>query len=173
MLNNLLTTPISKKSRSAPKGCYPMQNTSALLFPLLKTETPAFMEGSRMDDMQGAEGEGEWSVLAYVTKPESRKQRRRSPFCNFLLLFFDSSLDVANSVANGLDVLRHLILDVDVKNLLKLHNKLYSIERVGTKIIGEASCLSYLARVYVKLIYDDLYYLVCNFLSCHGKSFVI
>ena len=92
-----------------------------------------------MDDMQGAEGEGEGSVLAYVTKPESRKQRRRSPFCNFLLLLFDSSLYVANSVANGLDVLRHLILDVDVK----------------------------------KLIYDDLYYLVCNFLSCHGKSFVI
>ena len=49
MLNILLTTPISKKSRSAPKGCYPMQNTSALLFPLIKTETPAFMEGSRME----------------------------------------------------------------------------------------------------------------------------
>ena len=35
-----------------------------------------------MDEMQGAEDEGEGSVLVYVTKPEFRKQRSRSPFCN-------------------------------------------------------------------------------------------
>ena len=35
-----------------------------------------------MDEMQGAENEGEGSVLAYVTEPEFRKQRSRSPFCN-------------------------------------------------------------------------------------------
>ena len=36
-----------------------------------------------MDEMQGAEDEGEGSVLAYVTEHEFRKQRSRSPFCNF------------------------------------------------------------------------------------------
>nr|WP_311520589.1 hypothetical protein [uncultured Porphyromonas sp.] len=35
--------------------------------------------------MQGAEGEGTGSVLTYVTEPESRKQRRRSPSCNSLI----------------------------------------------------------------------------------------
>ena len=34
-----------------------------------------------MDELLGAEGEGAGSVLAYVTEPESRKQRRRSPSC--------------------------------------------------------------------------------------------
>ena len=34
--------------------------------------------------MQGAEGEGAGSVLTYVTEPEPRKQRRRSPSCNSL-----------------------------------------------------------------------------------------
>lgn len=58
-----------------------------------------------MDEMPGAKGEGAGSVLAYVTEPESQKQRRRSPFCNFLLLVLDSSLDVANSITHGLDVL--------------------------------------------------------------------
>ena len=38
------------------------------------------------DEMQGAEGEGEGSVLTYVTEPESRKQRSRSPSCNSLFL---------------------------------------------------------------------------------------
>ncbi|WP_288202514.1 hypothetical protein [uncultured Porphyromonas sp.] len=37
------------------------------------------------DEMQGAEGEGAGNVLAYVTEPESRKQRRRSPSCNSLI----------------------------------------------------------------------------------------
>ena len=36
--------------------------------------------------MQGAEGEGEGIVLTYVTEPESRKQRSRSPSCNSLFL---------------------------------------------------------------------------------------
>ena len=36
-----------------------------------------------MDEMQGVEDEGEGSVLAYVTEHEFRKQRSRSPFCNF------------------------------------------------------------------------------------------
>ena len=34
--------------------------------------------------MQGAEDEGEGSVLTYVTKLEFRKQRSRSPSCNSL-----------------------------------------------------------------------------------------
>ena len=37
--------------------------------------------------MQGAEGEGTGSVLTYVTEPEFRKQRRRSPSCNSLFLY--------------------------------------------------------------------------------------
>ena len=36
--------------------------------------------------MQVAEGEGAGSVLTYVTKPEFRKQRSRSPSSNSLLL---------------------------------------------------------------------------------------
>ena len=36
--------------------------------------------------MQGAEGEGAGSVLTYVTEPESRKQRSRSPSCNRLYI---------------------------------------------------------------------------------------
>ena len=36
------------------------------------------------DEMLGAEGEGAGSVLTYVTEPESRKQRSRSPSCNSL-----------------------------------------------------------------------------------------
>ena len=35
--------------------------------------------------MQGAEDEGEGSVLTYVTEPEFRKQRSRSPSCNSLI----------------------------------------------------------------------------------------
>ena len=38
------------------------------------------------DEMQGAEGEGAGSVLTYVTEPESRKQRSRSPSCNRLYI---------------------------------------------------------------------------------------
>ena len=34
--------------------------------------------------MQGAEAEGDGSVLPYVTEPEFRKQRSRSPLCNCL-----------------------------------------------------------------------------------------
>ena len=34
--------------------------------------------------MPGAEDEGEGSVLTYMTKPEFRKQRSRSPSCNSL-----------------------------------------------------------------------------------------
>ena len=34
--------------------------------------------------MQDAEDEGAGSVLTYVTEPESRKQRSRSPSCNSL-----------------------------------------------------------------------------------------
>ena len=35
--------------------------------------------------MQGAEDESEGSVLTYVTEPEFRKQRRRSPLCKVLI----------------------------------------------------------------------------------------
>ena len=52
------------------------------------------------DEMPGAEGkvhvghqapkkgEGAGSVLTYVTEPESRKQRRRSPLCNCLISIY-------------------------------------------------------------------------------------
>ena len=36
------------------------------------------------DEMQGAEDEGEGSVLTYVTEAELRKQRSRSPLSNSL-----------------------------------------------------------------------------------------
>ena len=42
--------------------------------------------------MQGAEDEGEGSVLTYVTEPEFRKQRSRSPSCKSLT--WDELLDV-------------------------------------------------------------------------------
>ncbi|CQB86502.1 Uncharacterised protein [Chlamydia trachomatis] len=44
--------------------------------------------------MQGAEDEGEGSVLTYVTEPEFRKQRSRSPSCNSLLMYRVISPDV-------------------------------------------------------------------------------
>ncbi len=68
-----------------------------------------------MDEMQGAEDEGEGSVLEYVTEHEFRKQRSRSPFCNFhwgggLLKGGGEELDVADHAEETIGACRGEVL---------------------------------------------------------------
>ena len=51
-------------------------------------------------------------------------------------------LDVANSITYSLDLLCIAIRNLKIESLLELHDKLYLIQRVSTKMCSEA-CLSY------------------------------
>ena len=54
-------------------------------------------------------------------------------------LLVDVLFDVSDSVTYGRNLLRLVIGDSDAKFLLELHDELYSVERVSTEVIGEAS----------------------------------
>ena len=87
------------------------------------------------DEMLGAEGEGAGSVLSYVTEPDSRKQRRRSPSCNSLLqlppLTFPHQLTIelpySKSVA-ARQILRHYLKHQSLSDL------------IGSGVIGAFFC---------------------------------
>ena len=46
--------------------------------------------------------------------------------------------DIGDSVANSANLLSLVVGDGDAKFLFELHNQFYSVERVCTKVVGEA-----------------------------------
>ena len=74
---------------------------------------------------------------------------------------------MVHSVANGLDLLSLVVLDLDVKLLLKLHDQLHGVERVSTQVQGEIGLILYLRGIDIKLVNADVLYLLCDFVTCH------
>src|SRR5207302_7579577 len=80
--------------------------------------------------------------------------------------------DVVDGLADGLDLLRVLVGDLDPELILALHDQLDEIERVRVEILLEGSPLRDLAFVDTELLGQDFLYSLENFLAgrCHVTS---
>src|SRR5947209_18450270 len=80
--------------------------------------------------------------------------------------------DVVDRLADGRDLLRVLVRDLDPELVLELHDQLDEVERVGVEILLEGRLLVDLALVDAQLLDQDLLDSLEDFLarSCHVTS---
>jgi hypothetical protein len=80
--------------------------------------------------------------------------------------------DVVDSLADGLDLLRVLVGDLDAELILELHDQLDQIERVGVEILLERRLLCDLALIDTELVGQNLLDPLVDFLArrCHVTS---
>src|SRR3954463_2776072 len=67
-------------------------------------------------------------------------------------------LDVLNGLADGLDLLRGVVRNVDVELFFELHHEFDRVERVGAQIVYERRFRSDLFPVDAQVIGDDVFY---------------
>src|SRR5581483_5409760 len=81
--------------------------------------------------------------------------------------------DVVDSLADGLDLLRVLVRDLDPELVLELHDQLDEVEGVGVEILLEGSLLRDVRLVDAELLGEDLLDPLVDFLArrCHVTSF--
>ena len=87
---------------------------------------------------------------------------------NLVLLF--CVLDESDSVANGDDLLSFLVGNRKVEFLFELHNQLDGVQRVCTKVVGEAGFRSDLTFLNTKFVGDDTFNSVCKFWNDYLKN---
>src|SRR5512137_241712 len=63
--------------------------------------------------------------------------------------------DVVDSLADGRDLLRVVVRDLDAELILELHDQLHQVERVGVEILLERGLLRELAVVDPELLAED------------------
>ena len=80
--------------------------------------------------------------------------------------------DVGYCVAYGCDLFGILIGNFEVEFLLKLHDELYSVERVSAKIFAEFCIGGYFGFVNSELVNDNSPYSICYFRH-NSKDFLL
>src|SRR5439155_20788988 len=80
--------------------------------------------------------------------------------------------DVVDGLADGLDLLRVLVGDLDAELILELHDQLDEVERVGIEILLERGLLRDLTFIHTELFSQDFLHSLENFLArrCHVTS---
>src|SRR5215218_6943318 len=78
----------------------------------------------------------------------------------------DLLVQVRDRVADGAELLRVLVGDVDVELLLELHDQLDDVEAVGAEILDEAGLIGKLLALHPELFLDD----VADLLSVFGHG---
>jgi hypothetical protein len=80
--------------------------------------------------------------------------------------------DVVDGLADGLDLLRVLVGDLDPELVLELHDQLHEIERVRIEILLEGSLFCDLALVDAELLGQNFLHPLEDFLArrCHVTS---
>src|SRR6478609_6135768 len=80
--------------------------------------------------------------------------------------------DVVDGLADGLDLLRVLVRDLDPELVLELHDQLDEVERVGVEVLLEGCLLRDVRLVDAELLGEDLLDPLVDFLArrCHVTS---
>src|SRR5581483_8418363 len=80
--------------------------------------------------------------------------------------------DVVDSLADGLDLLRVLVRDLDPELVFELHDQLDEVEGVGVEVLLEGSLLRDVRLVDAELLGEDLLDPLVDFLArrCHVTS---
>src|SRR5450759_1150395 len=77
-------------------------------------------------------------------------------------------VDVVHGVLHGADLLRIFVGDLDLEGLLKGHDQLHRIQRIGAQIVHKRCIGRHLGLIHAQLFHDDLFY---PFLyGCHEVS---
>ncbi len=69
---------------------------------------------------------------------------------------FDGLLDVVDGLADGLDLLRHVVGDVDVELLFEFHHQLDRIQGIRAQIVDERGFAGDLVLADAKLLGNDI-----------------
>src|SRR6185312_5031799 len=90
------------------------------------------------------------SVPTGVTRPSPVTTTRRDK------LFPDLLVEIIHRVADGPQLFRVLIRDVDVELLLERHDELHRVQAVGAEVLHEAGFVGQLLPLDAKLLDDDV-----------------
>lgn len=63
--------------------------------------------------------------------------------------------DIRYSITYSTNLFCLVIRNRDTEFFFEFHDKFYSVERVGTEVVGEACFVLYFSFVYAQLVYDD------------------
>src|SRR5919201_710671 len=96
----------------------------------------------------------------------SASSRRWSSTCGSSSLLMRG--DVVDRLANGLDLLRVLVRDLDPELILQLHDQLDQVERVGVEVLLEGGLLGDLALLDAEMLGQDVLDPLEDFLPRRG-----
>src|SRR5688572_1388504 len=90
------------------------------------------------------------SVPTGVTSPRPVTTTRR------VKLLPDLLVEIRHGIANGAELLRFLVGDIDVELLLERHDQLHGVEAVGAEVLHEAGIAGQLLPLDAELFDDDI-----------------